>query len=307
MQHLNNLVKAVLYKMGLSDIKVLEASISTQTLNRFHIIIDVPVSQLIPFYKRYIERHSISDHAGMEKSPLGRYLLNADSLHAGPVSLRSFRFAVSVNPGNVRIVHPRPELLHAGYNREILEYVFYRSSNVHQDIILGLVEHGSEFISFIHDQIQSKLASYYPLVVSLVNKSEASSKPEMIHSIRDENYGFDVSIMADAIPLAVAEKLLCDEWCIESVSCADQYLNYLHRYLSGRVMKRCLYAVYKSNSGGSTSFRSMLGRLSTSPLVMTEYKINHEKSIARYEKTVLSQLEKMSHSVVDNELVLLTN
>lgn len=282
-------VEALLLKMGLANVQV---DINNQDLashNRFAIEMEIPVISLIPFFKRYMDETDPSFNEDVLNHPVGKYLLAANSLKAGPVSLSNFHFTVVVPASHVRLLMRQPELLHEGVNREKLEYVYYRSDLVRKDIVLGMVERGSPFIRYMHDLIQSKLLAQSATMNAVLDKVECNALPQLVTEFFSEEHQINTIIYSEAVPVTVADLIISADWKITSVSMADKYLNHVQRYLSGRVMKRRIYVTFDAQS---FIMSDMNGKheLKMSPLLVTEYQLTGAKSAALYRKLVNKSL-----------------
>ncbi|EDL1270646.1 hypothetical protein CPW34_26395, partial [Salmonella enterica subsp. enterica serovar Typhimurium] len=93
--------------------------------------------------------------------------------------------------------------------------------------------------------------------------------------------------------VSVADQIISADWNVCSVSGADKFLNHVNRYLSGRVMKRRIYAVIEACDGGSLSLNANLGCF-TSPLLVTEYKMVQSHSSSLYRKAINNSLKQVN-------------
>ncbi|MDU1983729.1 MAG: hypothetical protein E6733_01255 [Streptococcus parasanguinis] len=306
MNVITKIAEAALIKRGFSGVSVnVKSDLCKHPLTQLDIDVVIPTRCLLPAFERFLRTHSCSSVTAAQH-PVGKYLLAAKDIKAGPVNLGFLCFPIRIAAGNIRVVHPRPDVLHFGRNREKIEYVYYRSGNEVKDLILGMTEHGNSFIDELYEQLQKALACQLALINAVIDKMHRSSKPEKIYEFGCEGRMLDIHIMATEVSFSIADEILSSEWAIDSVSSADKYLNYLNRYLSGRILKRHIYAVCKSRVEAEQVPFAGLPRF-TSTLVMTEYKMKDARAPGIYRKAVnhaLNYLTSISHENVDERQVM---
>ncbi|HHL0036257.1 TPA: hypothetical protein ACQZK0_004520 [Enterobacter mori] len=306
MNVITKIAEAALIKRGFSGVSVnVKSDLCKYPLTQLEIDVVIPTRCLLPAFERFLRTHSCSSIIAAQH-PVGKYLLAAKDIKAGPVNLGSLSFPIRIAAGNIRVVHPRPDVLHSAPNREKIEYVFYRSGNEVKDLILGMTEHGISFIDELYEQLQKALACQLELINAVIDKMHRSSQPEKIFEFGYEGRMLEIHIMATEVSLTIADEILSSEWSLESVSSADKYLNYLNRYLSGRIMKRHIYALCKSRVEAEQVSFADLPRF-TSTLVMTEYKMKDARAPGIYRKAVnhaLNYLTSISHENVEELQVM---
>lgn len=293
MKAIYKLFEAMLVKMGFDGAAIQSVNLDTGIIQNLVVKADIPVRALIPHLTRYLRDWEHLSGPDVENHPVAKFCSGAALLKAGPVTLETFRFEVSLSAAHLRLVDVEPDWLNEGVNREKLEYVYYRSSNSDKDLILGMVEHGHNFISYLHDFLRSRLSSDLPLIFAVTEKVAKSSVPQVVTTFFSVDHQINAQIVVEPVPASVADQIISGDWDVSSVSGADKFLNHVNRYLSGRVMKRRIYAVIEACGGGHLTLDANLGCF-TSPLLITEYKMVHPRSSSLYRKAVNNSLKQVN-------------
>lgn len=306
MNVITKIAEAALIKQGFNGVSVhVKSDLCKHPLTQLEIDVVIPTRCLLPAFERFLRTQSCSSIIAAQH-PVGKYLLVAEDIKAGPVNLGSLSFPVRIAAGNIRVIHPRPDILHSAQNREKIEYVYHRSGNEVKDLILGMSEHGTTFIAHVYEHLQQALASQLPLINAVVDKMYRNSQPEKLYVFGCDKLMLDINIIASEISLTLADEILSVNWSLESLSSADKYFNYLNRYLSGRILKRHLYAVFKSHIGGEPLQGAGLSRYK-STMVITEYKMMDVRAPGIYRKAVkhaMNYLTSISQTHADEQLVM---
>ncbi|MDR9924220.1 hypothetical protein PSS62_19930 (plasmid) [Enterobacter hormaechei subsp. xiangfangensis] len=193
MNAIQKLVESILVKMGFVGAVVENIYLDSKPFRHIRFVADIPVISFLPHLVKYLKG---ADHlycGNDDLHPLFIYFSEAATLKAGPVNLANFRFEVSIASTHLRLVSEKPDLLIKGFNRDNLEYVYYRSDLASKDLILGLVEHGSPFIKHLHGLIQKRILNEFSLIFSVLEKILESAKPQILacfHSVDYEMNGF---------------------------------------------------------------------------------------------------------------------
>ncbi|EFH7157023.1 hypothetical protein K5009_004546 [Escherichia coli] len=293
MKAIDKLIEAMLVKMGFEGAEIQSVNLETGVIQSLVVQADIPVRTLIPHLARYLRDweplwdHDVGNH------PVAQYCSGATLLKAGPVTLETLRFEVSLSAAHLRLVDVDPDWLNEGVNREKLEYVYYRSSNSDKDLILGMVEHGHNFISHLHSLLRSRLSRALPLIFAVTDKVAKSSVSQVVTRFFSVDHQINAQIVVEPVPVSVADQIISADWDVSSVSGADKFLNHVNRYLLGRVMKRRIYAVIDSSDAGPLTLDANLGCF-TSPLLVTEYKMVQSHSSALYRKAINNSLKQVN-------------
>lgn len=292
MKAIYKLIEAMLVKMGFDGAVVQSVNLETRPIQNLVVKADIPVRTLIPYLARYLRDWELLSTHDVDAHPVARYCSGAALLKAGPVTLETLQFEVSVSASHLRLVAVEPHWLNEGVNRDKLEYVYYRSCNTGKDLILGLVEHGQNFISHLHDLLYTSLSTALPQICSVSEKVAESSVPKVVTTFFSVEHQINAQIVVEPIPVSVADQIITSDWNVSTVSGADKYLNHVNRYLSGRVMKRRIYAVLESSDAGPLTLDTNLGCF-TSPLLVTEYKMVQSHSSSLYRKAINNSLKQV--------------
>ncbi|MBL5885694.1 hypothetical protein I7V28_19525 [Lelliottia amnigena] len=285
MKCIQNLIAATLIKNGFAQCSGIHISQDILQAKQFVVDVDIPVSSLLPFLGKYLASHCHEYSGSADDHPLAMFCRNAHLLSAGPVNLSSLRFSVPLTLTHLRLLIGNPELLHSGPNRDRLEYVFYRTSTTGKDLILALVEKGSDFINFILDRLQTCLMAVMPLARSLLDKVLENSVTRPLCEFMSERSGVTAKIVVEKVVPGIVDEILCTGWTVETLSQADKYLIHLKRYLSGRVMKRHIYAeIFQPECEVSTE-STLVGKYSA-PVIVTEYRLTSIKCDAIFQKAI---------------------
>jgi len=285
MKCIQNLIAATLIKNGFAQCSGIRITQELLQAKQFVVDVDIPVSSLLPFLGKYLASHCQEYSGSADDHPLGMYCRNAHLLSAGPVNLSSLRFSVPLTLTHLRLLSGQPELLHSGSNRDRLEYVFYRTSTYGKDLILGLVEKGSDFISFIFDRLQTCLMAVMPLARTLRDKVLENSVTRPLCEFISERSGLTARIVVEKVGPGMIDEILCTGWTVETLSEADKYLVHLQRYLSGRVMKRHIYAEILQPESEVLTVSTLAGKHSA-PVIVTEYRLTGIKCDAIFQKAI---------------------
>lgn len=293
MKAIYKIIEAMLVKMGFEGAVIQSVNLETGVIQSLVVKADIPVRTLMPHLRRYLRDCEPLWGHDVDYHPIAQYCSGAALLKAGPVTLETFRFEVSVSTAHLRLVDVEPDCLNEGVNREKLEYVYYRSSNADKDLILGMVEKGHNFINHLHELLRSRLSTALPLIFAVTEKIAESSVPQVVTSFFSVDHQINAQIVVVPVPVSVADQIISADWNVCSVSGADKFLNHVNRYLSGRVMKRRIYAVIEACDGGSLSLNANLGCF-TSPLLVTEYKMVQSHSSSLYRKAINNSLKQVN-------------
>lgn len=169
MNAIQKLVESILVKMGFVGAVVENIYLDSKPFRHIRFVADIPVISFLPHLVKYLKG---ADHlycGNDDLHPLFIYFSEAATLKAGPVNLANFRFEVSIASTHLRLVSEQPDLLIKGFNRDNLEYVYYRSDLASKDLILGLVEHGSPFIKHLHGLIQKRILNEFSLIFTFIS------------------------------------------------------------------------------------------------------------------------------------------
>ena len=300
MKAIDKLVEASLVKLGFFGVEVLEIACGDKPQQQLVVDVDIPVRALMPFLTKFLRECEPKFTGRTEDHPIGKYCLGGAMLKAGPVNLGSFRFSVRVSASHLRLLTSPPEMLHEGFNREKLEYVYYRSGIIGKDLILGLVEQGGPFITYLHDLIQTGLMEKMPLINAVLEKVLESSCSQILKTFYSEQHQLDTQIVAEAVPVSVADTIIASDWLVNTVSGADKYFNHLQRYLSGRVMRRRIFAVLDCQGEQPFAAKANLGSF-TSPLLVTEYLMTGHKSASLYRKAINNSLKQLPSCFIKHD------
>ncbi len=306
MKSINNLIAATLIKNGFEQYSSISISQDLLQAKQFIVDVDVPVSALRPFLGKYLTERCPDYSGNVDDHPLGIYCRNAHLLSAGPITLSSFRFTVPLSLSHLRLLGHQPDLLHAGPNRERLEYVYYRASNDGKDLILGLVENGSGFLSYIFDRLQTCLMAVMPLARSVLDKTMENSVTRELCEFFSERSAVTARIMVEKVAPELIDEILCNGWVVETTSDADKYIVHLNRYISGRVMKRHIYAELLQPENGVYIGSTLAGKYS-SPVIVTEYRLTDIKCDSIYQKAInhsVKTLQNVRKSRVEDVLYM---
>jgi len=285
MKCIQNLIAATLIKNGFAQCSGIRITQDILQAKRFVVDVDIPVSSLLPFLGKYLASNCQGYSGIADDHPLEMYCRSAHLLSAGPVNLSSLRFSVPLTLTHLRLLSGQPELLHSGPNRDRLEYVFYRTSTAGKDLILGLVEKGSDFLSFIFDRLQTCLMAVMPLARSLLEKVLENSVTRPLCEFISERSGVAARIVVEKVVPGMVDEILCNGWTVETLSEADKYLIHLQRYLSGRVMKRHIYAEIHQPESGVSTVSTLAGKYSA-PVIVTEYRLTGIKCDVIFQKAI---------------------
>lgn len=306
MKCIQNLIAATLIKNGFAQCSSISIKQDLFKANQFVVDVDVPVSHLRSFLAKYLAAHCPDYSGGVDDHPLGMYCREAHLLSAGPITLSSLRFSVPLSLTHLRLLGHPPELLHSGPNRERLEYVYYRASNAGKDLILGLVENGSGFLSYIFDRLQACLMAVMPLARSLLTKVVENSETRELCKFFSERSAVTARIMVVKVGADMVDDILCKGWIVDTLSEADKYLIHLKRYISGRVMKRHIYAELLRPDVGRHTDSSLSGQFSA-PVIATEYLLTGVKRDSIFQKAVnnsVKSVERLQKSREEDALYM---
>ncbi|ECO1401851.1 hypothetical protein AC866_21095 [Salmonella enterica subsp. enterica serovar Kentucky] len=291
MNAIQKLVESILVKMGFVGAVVENIYLDSKPFRHIRFVADIPVISFLPHLVKYLKG---ADHlycGNDDLHPLFIYFSEAATLKAGPVNLANFRFEVSIASTHLRLVSEQPDLLIKGFNRDNLEYVYYRSDLAYKDLILGLVEHGSPFIKHLHGLIQKRILNEFSLIFFVLEKILESAKPQILACFHSVDYEMNVKIIAEAIPETVSNQIVTSDYIVNSISDADKFINHVRRYLAGRVMKRRIYAELDVCEETSNISLVNLGCF-TSPLLVTEYQMFKPHSSGLYRKAINNSLKQ---------------
>ncbi|HBL8856846.1 TPA: hypothetical protein LTW36_004833, partial [Enterobacter hormaechei] len=222
MNAIQKLVESILVKMGFVGAVVENIYLDSKPFRHIRFVADIPVISFLPHLVKYLKG---ADHlycGNDDLHPLFIYFSEAATLKAGPVNLANFRFEVSIASTHLRLVSEKPDLLIKGFNRDNLEYVYYRSDLASKDLILGLVEHGSPFIKHLHGLIQKRILNEFSLIFSVLEKILESAKPQILACFHSVDYEMNVKIIAEAIPETVSNQIVTSDYIVNSISDADK-------------------------------------------------------------------------------------
>ncbi|MDD8137603.1 hypothetical protein LAW13_21155 [Escherichia coli] len=135
MKAIYKIIEAMLVKMGFEGAVIQSVNLETGVIQSLVVKADIPVRTLMPHLRRYLRDCEPLWGHDVDYHPIAQYCSGAALLKAGPVTLETFRFEVSVSTAHLRLVDVEPDCLNEGVNREKLEYVYYRSSNADKDWI----------------------------------------------------------------------------------------------------------------------------------------------------------------------------
>ncbi|EOZ4936734.1 TPA: hypothetical protein I8509_004106 [Citrobacter freundii] len=293
MKAIYKLIEAMLVKMGFEGAAIQSVNLETGVIQSLVVKVDIPVRTLKPHLMRYLRDWEPLWGPDVDNHPVAQYCSGAVLLKAGPVTLETLQFEVSVSAAHLRLVDVEPDWLNEGVNREKLDYVYYRSSNADKDLILGMVENGHNFISHLHGQLRSRLSQVLPLIFAVTEKVAESSVPQVLTRFFSVDHQINTQIVVEPVPVSVADQIISANWDVSSISGADKFLNHVNRYLSGRVMKRRIYAVIESCNDGPLTLDANLGCF-TSPLLVTEYKMVQSHSSSLYRKAINNSLKQIN-------------
>lgn len=296
MNAIQKIVESILVKMGFYGAVVENLHMDLKPFRNIRFVVDIPVMSFLPFLVKYLKRNDHLYSGNENLHPLFKYFSEAATLKAGPVNLANFRFEVSITSAHLRLVSQQPDLLNKGFNRDNLEYVYYRSDLASKELILGLVEHGSPFIKHLHDLIQKRILKEFSLIYSVFEKFIESAKPQILACFYSVDHELNVKILAEAIPEPVSNQIVTSDYIINSLSSADKFINHVRRYLAGRVMKRRIYAELEFCEETSNISLVNLGSF-TSPLLVTEYQMFKSHSSALYRKAINNSLKQFKPEV----------
>ena len=224
MKAIYKIIEAMLVKMGFEGAVIQSVNLETGVIQSRVVKADIPVRTLMPHLRRYLRDCEPLWGHDVDYHPIAQYCSGAALLKAGPVTLETFRFEVSVSTAHLRLVDIEPDCLNEGVNREKLEYVYYRSSNADKDLILGMVEKGHNFINHLHELLRSRLSTALPLIFAVTEKIAESSVPQVVTSFFSVDHQINAQIVVEPVPVSVADQIISADWNVCSVSGADKFL-----------------------------------------------------------------------------------
>nr|WP_233341594.1 hypothetical protein [Escherichia coli]UGK56213.1 hypothetical protein [Escherichia coli] len=118
MKAIYKIIEAMLVKMGFEGAVIQSVNLETGVIQSLVVKADIPVRTLMPHLRRYLRDCEPLWGHDVDYHPIAQYCSGAALLKAGPVTLETFRFEVSVSTAHLRLVDVEPDCLNEGVNRE---------------------------------------------------------------------------------------------------------------------------------------------------------------------------------------------
>lgn len=114
MKAIYKIIEAMLVKMGFEGAVIQSVNLETGVIQSRVVKADIPVRTLMPHLRRYLRDCEPLWGHDVDYHPIAQYCSGAALLKAGPVTLETFRFEVSVSTAHLRLVDIEPDCLNEG-------------------------------------------------------------------------------------------------------------------------------------------------------------------------------------------------